>query len=118
MKQTNKQTKQKHNESQKRYYQKNKDKYKEFRKNFDFKKYYQEHKERIKEQSKNYKKSEFVKFKNKARNKARQIKIPKEQLCQICNKKLAVDRHHEDYNKPLKILFVCRSCNKLLDNLE
>ncbi len=49
----------------------------------------------------------------KARNKsAYHIKIPKGQLCQICNKRLAVERHHTDYSKPLNLLFVCRKCHK------
>lgn len=43
------------------------------------------------------------------------IKIPKNQLCEICNKNLAIDRHHEDYNKPLEIIFCCRDCHALLD---
>lgn len=106
----------KHNESQKRYYDKNKDKYIKYREDYDFKTYYQKHKDKIKEQSKNYKKRDDVKFKNKARKKAQtNIKIPKNKLCEVCNINKAVDRHHEDYNKPLNVLFVCRSCNKFLD---
>ena len=40
------------------------------------------------------------------------IKIPKGQLCVECNKKLAVEKHHEDYNKPLEVKFLCKGCHK------
>lgn len=31
--------------------------------------------------------------------------------CQVCKEKPAVHRHHEDYDKPLDILFVCWECH-------
>jgi len=31
--------------------------------------------------------------------------------CQICNKKKAVHRHHEDYTKPEEVIFVCWECH-------
>lgn len=34
--------------------------------------------------------------------------------CPICNKRKVQDRHHEDYSKPLEIIFVCKKCHKLL----
>ena len=43
------------------------------------------------------------------------IKIPTEQLCESCNKEYAVDRHHEDYDKPLEVMLVCKSCHYKLD---
>jgi hypothetical protein len=54
----------------------------------------------------------------KARNEARQILIPKGQLCVKCKNKLATEKHHEDYNKPLKVDFVCNECHQILDNLK
>lgn len=54
-------------------------------------------------------------LKIKARIEARKIPIPKGKLCEDCNKVLAVDRHHEDYSKPLDVDFVCRSCHIKLD---
>lgn len=33
-------------------------------------------------------------------------------LCERCNKRKAVDRHHEDYNNPLEVMFVCVKCHK------
>jgi len=46
----------------------------------------------------------------------RKIKIPKGQLCQICNKNLTTDRHHEDYNKPLEVEFLCQECHTKKNN--
>ena len=55
--------------------------------------------------------------KTKARLKAYyKIKIPKGQLCERCNKDLAVERHHEDYNKPLEVVFMCKLCHAQLHN--
>ena len=56
------------------------------------------------------------KEKQQARGLAYKIKIPKNQICQICNKNLAVERHHDDYSKPLEITFVCKKCNKMQYN--
>ena len=39
------------------------------------------------------------------------IKIPKGQLCEICNKKKAVHRHHSNYSKPLEVIFLCIKCH-------
>jgi len=36
-------------------------------------------------------------------------------VCQECGKDLG-EAHHEDYNKPLEVVFLCRSCHKLLHN--
>jgi len=44
------------------------------------------------------------------------LKIPKGQLCVRCNKRLAKHKHHEDYNKPLEVIFVCDSCHKQIHN--
>ncbi len=31
--------------------------------------------------------------------------------CQKCNKKEALDAHHEDYKKPLEVIWVCKRCH-------
>jgi len=55
----------------------------------------------------------------KARNIAKyRIQIPKQQLCEICKINKATERHHEDYNKPLKIKFVCHQCHGKLERLQ
>ena len=58
-------------------------------------------------------KSEIIK--ENARDKAqRNIPIPKDKLCEICNERKAEFRHHEDYSKPLEIIFICKSCHNKL----
>lgn len=112
----------------KEYYEKNKEKFKEYRESSKIKKYKKDYYEKNKEEI--YKKSikwktinkkkqnkYFIKYRQKnpkqviARNKARLIKIPKGQLCVVCNKDLAVEKHHEDYDKPLEVMFVCKKCH-------
>ena len=39
-------------------------------------------------------------------------------LCIICKKRQAKDKHHEDYLKPLEVMFVCRSCHTKLDKIR
>lgn len=65
------------------------------------------------EYQKNYRKNN--KIKTNSRHLALKIEIPKNQLCENCKKELATDRHHEDYNKPLEVKFLCRSCHYKLN---
>ena len=44
------------------------------------------------------------------------IKIPKNYLCEICNKNIAADRHHSDYSMPLKVKLLCKNCHIGLHN--
>jgi len=48
----------------------------------------------------------------KAHNKSRYIKIPKGKMCEECGKRLAVEKHHKDYDKPLEVVFLCLECHK------
>ena len=34
--------------------------------------------------------------------------------CQSCNGRLNVQAHHEDYSKPLDVLWLCASCHRLI----
>ncbi len=52
----------------------------------------------------------------KAQQLAGKIIISDNQLCEDCNTKLAVHRHHEDYNKPLEVNFLCINCHKKRHN--
>ncbi|MBA7587979.1 hypothetical protein ES708_30027 [subsurface metagenome] len=45
-------------------------------------------------------------------------KIFKPQFCQICGKERKLSGHHEDYTKPLEVLWVCSSCHKLKHNVK
>jgi predicted Zn-ribbon and HTH transcriptional regulator len=38
-------------------------------------------------------------------------KIKKATRCQICNKRVALQCHHEDYLNPLKVKWLCISCH-------
>jgi hypothetical protein len=64
------------------------------------------------------KKEYYNKYKERvlAGCKAREhINIPLGLFCQICNNELATQRHHEDYSKPLEVIFCCRLCHENLD---
>jgi len=78
------------------------------RRNANWKKYRNPIKHNIR--AKNYAKKypEKVKAGASARHK---IKIPKGTTCFFCSN-LAEERHHEDYSKPLIILFVCKKCHR------
>jgi hypothetical protein len=43
------------------------------------------------------------------------IKIPKGYKCELCEKELARERHHEDYFKPLEVILCCKKCHGILD---
>lgn len=70
----------------------------------------QKHKERKNKQQKKY----IKKYPKKviAHSKSNYyIKIPKGYLCIKCNKELATEKHHNDYNKPLNVIFLCKTCH-------
>lgn len=77
------------------------------------KEYREKNKERVKIKERGYARKRIKKHPQKiiARNKARQIKIPKNQICEECKIKKATEKHHEDYDKPLEIKFLCRKCH-------
>ncbi len=111
----------KEKEKQKEWYQENKE-----RLRLKNRKYNQQNKESILKKKKewNKKNPEKVekarkkhlvknKFKRTAETRAsRNIKISKGQLCEICKGRKATQRHHEDYSKPLEIMFVCGNCHR------
>ncbi|HEY0089702.1 MAG TPA: hypothetical protein VGB37_12720 [Candidatus Lokiarchaeia archaeon] len=33
-------------------------------------------------------------------------------LCELCQKRPATQKHHQDYNEPKKVQFLCASCHK------
>jgi len=41
------------------------------------------------------------------------VKKAKDMRCEKCGAK-AQDRHHEDYKKPLQVIYVCRKCHKAI----
>lgn len=48
-----------------------------------------------------------------ARGKAHyRIKISSDAKCQLCNSTKKLQRHHQDYNKPLEVIILCEECHK------
>ena len=94
-------------------------------------KYYQEHREEIlakmsefAKQNRDVMNKKRIAYETKhpekvlARNQARyRIKIPKNQMCEICEVNKATDREHRDYSKPLEVQFTCHQCNCKLERL-
>ena len=33
------------------------------------------------------------------------------ELCAVCGKKGKIDAHHKDYNKPLEVIWLCKTCH-------
>ena len=52
--------------------------------------------------------------KEKARWAYQKGRLRKPLFCEICGKDKPLDRHHPDYKKPFKIIWVCRKCHKSL----
>jgi len=118
------------------YYSKNKDKkefiekrrkqgqiYREKSKEYDkyrIKKWRLENKDKVNRYMRNYrKKSNTIKMKINARNKSKKyIKIPTGQICQDCMLNLATERHHDDYDKPLKVKFLCSECHGKIGRIK
>jgi len=42
----------------------------------------------------------------------------KPHFCEICKFPKQVVGHHENYDKPLEVRWICHSCHKLTHNLE
>ena len=51
-----------------------------------------------------------------ARIKAQKIKIPLNEKCELCKIKLAMERHHPNYNSPLEVMFLCIDCHRKVHN--
>ncbi len=115
-------------ESVKKYRINNKDKVKEIHR-IDYEKNKEHYKEIIMKWRKNniekvkeMRKRNTIKYRErypekiKAINKSQKIKIPLNQICQECEKKLAKHKHHPNYKKPMKIVFLCVKCHNHIHN--
>jgi len=118
------QNKDKERKSNKEYYQKNKDKWKDFPSqnlsNPEIGRYRKKKslkwREDNREKHNALMREQYKKNKKKwhARSIAQKIKIPKNQICGLCKKNKALERHHEDYDEPKEVNFVCKKCHRTL----
>ena len=42
-------------------------------------------------------------------------KLVRPSLCEVCGAADRLDAHHEDYSKPLTVVWVCRKCHRAID---
>jgi len=78
-----------------------------------FKKYYQENKEKKSGYDKNRYKThkKEAAAKDKVKYNISKGVIVRPDRCEECNRECKPDAHHEDYNKPLDVVWLCRSCH-------
>ncbi len=48
---------------------------------------------------------------NRVRYAVKTGKLKRPGECEVCGRQGKVDGHHEDYNKPLDVMWLCRSCH-------
>ena len=101
-------------EKDKKWREENRDYLKEYEK-----KYREENRDYIKEYSKIYSKynSEKIKAHNIIKYAIQTGKIIKPTICEHCKKEFPIkdiDGHHPDYSKPLEVIWLCKSCHKIL----
>lgn len=74
--------------------------------------YFKKHAERMNEWRKEYNKNPQNRQRKLARLRARKLKrLP----CEQCQNEKS-EAHHNDYNKPLEVIWLCRSCHVELHN--
>lgn len=80
-------------------------------------KYYQTHKEERNLYTNNYRQKypERYQAQCKVNNAIRDNRLIK-QFCHFCGTNNA-EGHHPDYSRPLKVLWVCRTCHRLLHKI-
>ena len=40
--------------------------------------------------------------------------VSRPDICEVCKQRKKIEAHHPDYNKPLEVVWVCRSCHNEL----
>ena len=62
---------------------------------------------------------EKVYARRKINRAVRRLDIIKPNHCQICKmRKERIEGHHEDYDKPLKVIWCCKPCHYVLDTIR
>jgi hypothetical protein len=59
----------------------------------------------------NEKNPEKISAQRKVRNAIKTGKLIRSPYCEICKKECKTDGHHEDYNKPLEVIWMCSQCH-------
>jgi len=97
----------------KEYQDKNKDRLKEYRQ--EYKKREKSIIKRRKNDKKHYKKN-YYKLKARSLLRVGLIwnKIKKPNYCEHCGKKRKLEGHHEDYDKPREVIWLCNECHNIL----
>jgi hypothetical protein len=54
----------------------------------------------------------------KVQSALRSGKLTKPERCAICSSPMNLRAHHNDYDKPLDVLWICESCHRILHNKE
>ncbi len=100
--------------AQKEFHKKNPNYSKEHRKKWrkENPEKYQEQRKRWREKNKD---NPSEKIKASSRRKAN-YKIELKEKCEICEVNKAIERHHNDYSKPLETISVCKSCHLNINN--
>lgn len=69
-----------------------------------------------------YRATEDGRYKERARNKLNKAvqsgKITKPTKCSLCGTRAEVEGHHEDYNKPLDVVWLCKECHENTHHLN
>jgi len=103
-----------------KYYQKNKEKWKNQK--VKTKEWKKKNKDKVFEQKRRKRERDklslSIQLKNKSRRKANYKIDIKGVSCFDCNKKQAIERHHEDYNKSYDVILLCGSCHRKRHNLH
>lgn len=67
-----------------------------------------------------YQRNRYDPVKRSAQNKLNKAvmygRITRPKQCSKCDKHCKPDAHHSDYSKPLQVIWLCRSCHRLLQN--
>ena len=48
----------------------------------------------------------------------RKGRVTKAKSCQLCGSTENIQGHHNDYNKPLQVMWVCQKCHAKLDDIR
>ena len=71
---------------------------------------------------KRYRETSEGKFKERVRHKVlyalQKGYLKKPDKCSICGVSVKVEAHHEDYNKPLEVIWLCKSCHENIHHLN